>query len=99
MSPDSGRASATTTTVTHGGNSATPETELATRRSRCPARRDPARDPAQPPAAGLARTPAGPARRRAADRRRWLHRAAQLLHRLGAAATGDRADRGAPGRR
>src|SRR5947209_3803910 len=85
--------------ATHGGNSATPETELATRRSPRLAPRGAAHLSTQPPPPRLVRAPTGPARRRASDRPGWLHRAAQLLYRLPAGATRDRADRGAPGGR
>src|SRR2546430_14676358 len=75
---------ATTTTATHGRNSATRATELAARGARRGRRRDTPRQDDRLRRARLARPPRRPARRRSVDGRGRLSGGAKLLDRLGA---------------
>src|SRR6516164_3156470 len=80
----SGRQTATTTTETHGRNSATRETDLAARGARRRRRRDTPRQDDRLRRTRLARPPRRPARRCPVDGRGRLSSRAKLLDRVGA---------------
>src|SRR6516164_7455655 len=92
-SPASGRQTATTTTETHGKNSATRETDLAARGARQGRRRDTPRQDDRLRRTRLARPPGRPARRCSVDGRGRLSSGAKLLDRLGARRDSRRAHR------
>src|SRR5215472_1288246 len=71
---DSGKALATTTTVTHGRSSGTRATDVACRHGRCTTRRNDDGPDHHVYGSRLARSPRGPAYGRAPDSSRWVLR-------------------------